>query len=228
MDALDFSIKRVGVARALPAAAGNGLLVNGEHARRAAGGVVADTTEHQIWVTEEAAETVKARVRAAGVTVLAERRAGDVARDLDGSGPGLALNLMLVDTAVVAALAVAGVMLSLYTSARRRTYELAALVVAGAGKRALRRGLLIEQGIILGHGLVVGLCAGFAVVWLALPAVPQFARPPAAPPLHYMPDPVLLGGVLTATVALVAVGMWLSTVSIMRGISAEQLREQAP
>jgi putative ABC transport system permease protein len=227
-DALAFPIERVAVARALPGAAGRGVLVNREHAHQAADGVVAGRTEHQIWVTEEAAEAVKARVRAAGATVLAERRAEDVARDLDDRGPGLALTLMLADTAVVAALAVAGVMLSLYASGRRRTYELAALEVAGARRRALRRGLFIEQAIILGHGVVVGVCAGLAVVWLALPAVPQFTRPPAAPPLHYAPDPVLLGGVLAATVALVAVGMWLSTLSIMRGISAEQLREQPP
>ncbi|GAA2088400.1 FtsX-like permease family protein [Actinomadura alba] len=227
-DALDFPIDRVAVARALPAGAGNGLLVDGELARRAGVGVVADRTEYQIWVTAKAAEAVKARVRAARVRLLAERRAEDVARDLGRRGPGLALTLMLADTAVVAALAVAGVMLSLYTSGRRRSYEMAALNVAGARRRALRRGLLTEQGIVLGHGLLVGVGAGLAVVWLALPAVPQFSRPPAAPPLHYAPDPVLLGGVIAATAALVAAGAWLSTVSIMRRIGAEQLREQPP
>jgi ABC-type antimicrobial peptide transport system permease subunit len=99
---------------------------------------------------------------------------------------------------------------------------------AGARRRTLRGGLLIEQAIILGFGTVVGVGIGLVVVWLALPSVPQFVRPPAAPPLHNTPEAGLLGAVIAGTLALVAAGMWLSTRSIMGRISADQLREAPP
>ncbi|KAB2342724.1 FtsX-like permease family protein [Actinomadura rudentiformis] len=214
--------------RVLPAAAESGVVVDEAEARRAAGTIAEKWVEHQIWTTADAAPGIKDKVRAAGMTVHAERTLQQEIRDLGQQGPGLALTLLLAASVAAALLAAAGALLSLYASGRRRTYELAALGVAGARRRALRRSLLLEQLVVLGYGTFVGVGAGLLTVWLVLPSVPQFVHRPAAPKLTYAPDPLLLTAVVAAAVAVTLSGAWLMSRAIMARVRADQLREAPP
>ncbi|MFG2000176.1 FtsX-like permease family protein [Spirillospora sp. NPDC048911] len=213
---------------ALPAAGEAGAVIDEAEARRVAGTVATGTVDHQIWSTPEAAPRIKTAIHAAGMTVLSERTVKAETEALGQDGPGLALMLLLVTSAAAALLAAAGAMLSLYASGRRRTYELAALRVAGARRRVLRRGLLAEQLVVLGFGTSVGVIAGLLTVWLALPSIPQFVHPPAVPDLTRAPDPWLLAGVIATATALTFAGAWLMSGAFMTRVRADQLREAPP
>ena len=140
----------------------------------------------QVWVTAGARQLIEARLAAAHVRVLSVQEAGAVAARLGRQGPGLASVLFLADAAAAAVLAVAGAILGLYLSARRRRYEYAALVASGVARRTLRRALLAEQVAVLGFGAVVGIAAGLVAAAVVLPNVPEFIGP-VATPLSYTP-----------------------------------------
>jgi hypothetical protein len=85
--------------------------------------------------------------------------------------------------------------------------------------------VLIELAVVLGFGTIVGIATGLAAAAMALRAVPEFVTNPAAPPLSYVPAigplTTLLG---TAVALLIAVAVTLS-ITIVRGVRLEQLRE---
>jgi len=201
-------VRPVAAVAAVPAAPSSGIIVDRRYAELAAAGNLSGVTE-QVWVTAGARRLIEARLGAAHVRVLSAQEAGAVAARLGRQGPGLASVLFLADAAAAAVLAVAGAILGLYLSARRRRYEYAALVAAGVARRTLRRALLAEQLAVLGFGAVVGTAAGLAAAAAVLPNVPEFIGP-VAPPLSYTPPAgqlaVLLGAAENIEVALRAAG----------------------
>ncbi|MBO2449747.1 ABC transporter permease [Actinomadura barringtoniae] len=227
LNAGTLAIRQAFTARALPAVADLGVIVDQDEARRSAGGIDRGV-EYQVWTTPRAAPAVRAKIRAAGMTIFSERSVGQATRDLDRQGPGLALALLLAASAAAALLAAAGAMLSLYASGRRRTYELAALRVAGTRRRVLAASLVLEQLVVLGFGALVGVGAGLLTIWLALPSVPQFVRKPTAPVLTNAPDPLPLGLAVTGVVVVMTAGSLLMSRAIMSRVHADQLREAPP
>lgn len=211
-------------AHALPGMRGPGLLVDRRLARNIGSGT-SGTTLQQVWVAPGAAQRIRERLTAAGVTVLDETGAAARQRHLARQGPGLALVLLLAEAVAATLLAIGGVILGLYATGRRRGYELSALDAAGARRGALRAGLLIEQGVVLGFGALAGFAVGWATAWLTLPAVPEFATRPAGPPLSYVPAPAPLVLVLVGTVLLVALAAGGMTGMILRRTRADRLRE---
>jgi putative ABC transport system permease protein len=179
LDGGPLPVRPVAAAAAIPAAAASGIIVDRRYAELAAAGNLSGVTE-QVWVAVGARQLIEARLAAAHVRVLSVQEAGAVAARLGQQGPGLASVLFLADAAAAAVLAVAGAILGLYLSARRRRYEYAALVASGVARRTLRRALLAEQLVVLGFGAVVGTAAGLAAA-AVLPNVPEFIGPVAAP-----------------------------------------------
>jgi ABC-type antimicrobial peptide transport system permease subunit len=92
---------------------------------------------------------------------------------LGREGPALALRLLLVCALAGAVLAASAVAISVAVTGRRRSYELAALRAVHVKRRALVWACVLEQGLLLGIGLVVGVPAGLVVARLALPTLPQ-------------------------------------------------------
>src|SRR5207244_9382535 len=107
----------------------------------------------------------------------------------------------------------------------RRRYEYAALAASGVSRRALRRAVQIELAVVLGFGTVVGIAAGLAAAALALRAVPEFVTSPLAPPLSYAPAIGTVTALLGTAVALLIVVAVILSITIVRGVRLEQLRE---
>jgi putative ABC transport system ATP-binding protein len=180
LDGGPLPVRPVAAAAAVPAAPASGVIVDRRYAELAASGNLSGVTQ-QVWVAAGARRLIEARLAAAHVRVLSVQEAGAVAARLGRQGPGLASVLFLADAAAAAVLAVAGAILGLYLSARRRRYEYAALVASGVARRTLRRALLAEQLAVLGFGAVVGTAAGLAAAAAVLPNVPEFIGPVAPP-----------------------------------------------
>jgi hypothetical protein len=224
LDKAPLPVSVVAVARALPRAQADGVLVDREYALRQAGSTGNQGTE-QVWLGAAAPADAVARLEAAGLQVLTTDRAADTDRALARQGPALALLLFLVGAGAAALLAVGGTVLNLYLLGRRRVGELAALRLLGVGRRALLSGLLLEQGLLIGAGALGGVVAGVAGAVLALPSVPEFEGVVPAPPLLYLPRAAVLAALVAATMALLAVAVLLAVVGLLRGVGPERLRE---
>jgi hypothetical protein len=216
-------VRPIAVAAAIPAAAGSGIIVDRRYAELAAAGNLSGVTD-QVWVAAGARQLIEARLAAAHVRVLSVQNAGELAARLGRQGPGLASVLFLADAAAAAVLAVAGAILGLYLSARRRRYEYAALVASGVPHRTLRRALLAEQLAVLGFGAIVGTAAGLAAAAVVLPNVPEFIGPVVAP-LSYSPPAGQLAVLLGVAAALMLAAAVAASVALVHGIRLSQLRE---
>ncbi|MFI6322006.1 FtsX-like permease family protein [Nonomuraea sp. NPDC050556] len=201
-----------------------GVVVDLDLADRAALAISPNAT-YEVWVAAGHGPDVVRALQVEGLQVLGVRHASELRSRFATEGPGAALALMLVSAVAAAVLALGRAVLALYSAARRRGYELAALEAAGARGRALRVALLLEQALTLGAGVVGGLLAGVLGARVALSRVPEFTVLPLSPPLVYevslTPVVVVGGGALVA--GLVAASV-LSEV-LIRGITVDRLRE---
>ena len=210
----------------LPSGADRAVLVDRDAARRAAGGATSAVIE-TIWLTSDGAKTVPAQLQAAGVTILKTTSAQHQTELYQRQGPELAILLFLVGEVLAAVLAGGGAVLNLYLTGRRRTYEIAAMSALRVRRRTLFAALAVEQGLLMGFGVVVGALSGLLAAKVALPSVPEFADVPAAPPLLYgiHPWPVLAS--LGVTVVVLAIVVAVSSANLVRASQFEQLREAA-
>jgi hypothetical protein len=202
-----------------------GVLVDFELALKAMTDSPAGPVNYQVWLASGAPSDMAARLARQGVTVTGTVRAADFRRELDHTGPALAEALFLVGAVVAIVLAIGAALLGGATTARRRAYEVAALEAAGVPGGALRRALTLEQAVLLGLGLVVGLGAGLGGSALALPSTPFFVDETVGPPVARGLPLALVGalaGILLVVFALTsAVIAWLIT----RQATAARLRE---
>jgi putative ABC transport system permease protein len=171
---------------------------------------------------------VLARLTAQGVGVQARYGAAQQEAGLAQQAPSLALLLLLVGAAAGAALATGGVMLHLYLTGRRRAFELAVLEVFGARRRDLWGPVAVEQGSLVGYGVLGGGLVGLVVALVALPAIPQFVDRPSVPPPIYTPDWLALGVGLGLAALLVAAGLAVVVAGLVRQARPALLREEEP
>ena len=90
-------------------------------------------------------------------------------------GPALALLLLLVCAIAGAVLAAAGTAISISASSRRRSYEIAALHAVGLPRPALLRAGIVEQLLLLGAAVLLGVPTGLLAARLAMPVIPEFS-----------------------------------------------------
>jgi hypothetical protein len=180
----------------------------------------------EVWtVGGERGQAVAGRLAAGGARVESRTAAADLEADLAQQAPSLALLLLLVGAAAGAALATGGVMLHLYLTGRRRAFELAVLEVFGARRRDLWGPVAVEQGWLVGYGVLCGGLIGLLVALVALPAIPQFADRPTVPPPIYTPDwPVL--GLALVLVLLVGAGLAAVVAALVHQARPALLREE--
>ena len=119
-----------------------------------------------------------------------------------------------------------GVMLHLYLTGRRRAFELAVLEVFGARRRDLWGSVAVEQGSLVGYGVLCGGLIGLLVALVALPAIPQFADRPTVPPPVHTPDWAVLGLALGLAVLLVGLGLAAVVAALVRQARPALLREE--
>jgi putative ABC transport system permease protein len=181
---------------------------------------------NQVWTRGGSdGAAVLRRLAAQGVATAPPVRAADRAAVLAHQAPSLALLLLLVGAGAGALLATVGVMLHLYLTGRRRAFELAVLEAFGASQRNLWGPVLVEQGSLVGYGVLCGGAIGLLVALVALPAVPQFVDNPQVPPPIYTPDWPSLGAALGLALLLVMGGLALVVAALVRRARPALLRE---
>jgi putative ABC transport system permease protein len=187
----------------------------------------AQISANQVWTSgDQAGDGVLAALRARGVEVKAVAVAADRERALAREAPSPALLLLVVGAAAGAVLATGGVMLHLYLTGRRRGFELAVLEALGARRRDLWAPVAVEQGSLVGYGVLVGGAIGLAAALVALPAIPQFLDRPEVPPPIYTPDWPALGAALGLALVVVALGLAAVVAGLVRKARPELLREE--
>ncbi|MEV1171147.1 FtsX-like permease family protein, partial [Nonomuraea sp. NPDC049784] len=201
-----------------------GVLVDLEQADRIAYGVY-DKAEYQVWTRAADPAALERALEQHGLSVVSRRTVAGLAASFAGQGPGLALLLLLVSALAAAALALGRTVLALFTAARRRTYELAALEASGARVAALRVALLLEQVITVAAGTLSGLLAGLVAARAALGRIPQFAEPPVTPPLPHEVAAVPVAAVVGAALLVSLLAAVLVSEALLRGIRVERLRD---
>jgi hypothetical protein len=169
------------------------------------------------------AAAAEAVAKLPGVTVL-DRLALARAADRDPYWQGARTGLFAAAVGAVL-LALVGLGVDIWATARRRVGELAVLHTLGATPRLLARALLAEQAFLAGIGVIVGLLVGAGVGATMAPLViltPSAGRPVPAPTfeLPWVPVGAIAVGLLV--VALVLGGLVATT--IRQRVAAAQLR----
>lgn len=207
----------------LPVVGGNGLLVDLANLDAT---VIGSRTEARwsVWLGDEAPDDAVTRLTEAGLLVNSTATFADRVDLLGRQGPALALRLLLVCAVAGATLAAGAVALAVALTARRRSFELAALAAVGVRRRSLFTACVGEQGIVLGAGLIVGVPAGVLAARLTSAVIPQFADPTPAL-LTVVPAAAPVAALALAATALVSVTAWLAGLAVMRGAVPARLRE---
>jgi hypothetical protein len=206
LDGATINLKPVASVDALPGGRSDATMVDLALAERLQSGPMVDTTE-QVWLTANAPQDVVQRLAAVGISVLSVRTATAEDAALSRGGISLAYVFFLLAAVVAALLAVGSTVFALVAAARRRTDELASLQAVGLGRASLRRSLVIEQGMVIGCGIILGVVAGIAATVAALASIPEFVASMARPPLDYRPPLGVLGIGLLAVVVSLAVAI---------------------
>jgi predicted lysophospholipase L1 biosynthesis ABC-type transport system permease subunit len=157
-------------------------------------------------------------LEALGITPVSTETAAAEDAALARDGIALAYNFFLLAAIVATLLAVGSTIFALLTTSRRREGEVASLHAVGVGRAPLRRSILVEQGLIIVVGIVLGTAAGIATALVALPSIPEFVSSATAP----QPDFGLPVGPVAVTVLVALVSL-----AIAVGLSARLLIDRA-
>ncbi len=159
-------------------------------------------------------------------------RAGDVraAAPIEGTlaqlPQSLAVGLQFTAAVAGLGLVIVGVAAGLYFAQRRRDYEFAALRAMGAERGHVFRTLALEQGVLLGFAVAIGLAVGYGMLRLVMPSVGPSLGVQYPPPLLVLDGPALLGAVV-AIVAATGVGLALAVRFLLRSSVTGVLRGEA-
>ncbi len=224
LDGSPLMMRTLAVLPSVPGAPANGVIVDRRYAELAAGGNLTAVGQ-QVWLAAGALPLIRPRLVASGVKITSERSVAASTAALARQGPGLASVLFLGDAVAAAVLAAGAAILGLYVSARRRRYEYAALEASGIRRRTLRGAVLTELAVVLGFGTLVGAATGLVAAILVLRSVPEFIATPPEPALTYVPQAAPVAGLLGGAACLLVVAAVVSSITLIRGVRADMLRE---
>jgi predicted lysophospholipase L1 biosynthesis ABC-type transport system permease subunit len=163
-------------------------------------------------------------LRAAGLDPTSTRSEAGRVRSLSRQAPALALLLLLGCAVAGAVLAAGGTAFSISAAARRRSYEIAALRAVGTDRGALLRAGVLEQLLLLGAAVVLGVPTGLLAARLAMPIIPEFAdHTPIT--LRYVPQWLPTMGFAAAFVLLMVLTAFLAGRGLLRIAMPSRLRE---
>ena len=177
-----------------------------------------------IWLSPEAPADALSRLRAAGLVLEAGPTTTGRISELGRQGPALALRLLVVCAIVGSILAVGGTAIAIASTGRRRTFELASLRAVGITRRTLLSASVLEQLLLLGAAMLLGVPAGYLAARWSMSSIPQFAdRTPVA--LGYRP--ALSGVGLFTLIFLLLLGITAVVAgrALMRAAAPARLRE---
>ncbi len=183
----------------------------------------ANVTEY-VWLSAGAPAGIEHALARHGVQVLSVHYAEQTVNNLNHEGVALAYQFFLFAAASAALLAAGVVMVSLFISARRRSFELAVLRASGIPSATLLRALLVEQLLVVIPGMVLGVVSGLLSATLVLPAAPEFPSTLGLPPLNLtLPAAPLVALALILAASLFAAAR-IASGRVMRGADVERLR----
>jgi putative ABC transport system permease protein len=202
-----------------------GAMVDLTMAERAMTDVAIGSARSQVWLSKSAPDGLTRRLEQQGLRIV---ETDDYRRHLiklDHTGPAFADSLFVVAAGAATVLAIGATVLGGLVTARRRSYELAALEAVGVSPRSLRRATAAEQGLLLAVGLVLGVLAGIGGAVLALPSTPFFVETDVGPPVEYgLPRTTL--AVLVAAIVVILAITCLAMARLIEGqATASRLRE---
>jgi putative ABC transport system permease protein len=178
----------------------------------------------QVWLGPHAPADALTRLRAAGLVLGSSQTEHARVIALGRQGPALSLFLLLACAIVGSVLAVGGTAISISASARRRSFEMAALRTIGVRSPTLYRAGLLEQLLLLGTAVALGLPAGILAARLAMPVIPEFAdTTPIA--LSYAPAPGPIVLFAAAFIVIVGLSAAVASYAVLRGARPARLRE---
>jgi hypothetical protein len=225
LDANPLPVDGLRTAVVLPRLGQQGVVADLTIAERAMTGPEAVGVQHQVWLSPTAASDVLDRLHRAGIVVVATDTVAAHRAVLERTGPAYADTVFLLAALAATILAIGGAVLAALVTARRRSYELAALEAVGVRPRTLRWASALEQGLLIGRGVLFGVASGIAGSAMALPSTPIFVDPNSGPPLEYgLPWRTLLV-LITALVVLLALLCVFMARIIERQADASRLRE---
>ena len=218
-----YPVTEVGSTAALPGVRVGGVLADVAGLRDELPGFTGEAS-WSVWLGPSAPADAVARLQAAGFDTGSETLAADRLARLGRQGPALALALLLACAVAAAVLAIGATATAIATTGRRRSFELAALRVLGVSRAALTRATVLEQALLLGSALLLGVPTGVVAAVLAMPVIPQFSDTsplPLANTPQAWPVAALAGGFL---VLLVATALLAGT-ALVRAAVPSRLRE---
>lgn len=181
----------------------------------------------QVWLGKDAPRDALSRLRAVGLVPGRPDTVSRHVRSLRQQGPALALQLFLFASFACSALALAAAALALATAGRRRSFEMAALLAVGVRRGSLLRACVVEQVLLLGTGVVLGVVPGLIGAAIALPAVPEYAD--ASPiPVLYSPSTAVVAGFAVGLAVVVGAVAVVGGAALLRAAVPSRLREAAP
>jgi putative ABC transport system permease protein len=226
LDGSDLPMQAAAVLPWVPGAPGYGVIIDRRYAELAAGYNLT-TANLQVWLAAGALPIIRPKLMAAHLQIVSSSSAASAAAVLERQGPALASVLFLADAAAAALLSAGAAILGLYTSARRRRYEYAALEASGVRRRTLRAAVLIELAVVLGFGTLIGTVTGLIAARFVLSSVPEFTSPPAAPTLNFVPAVGPVAALLAVAAGVLVLAALLSSRTLINDVSADLLRETA-
>ena len=207
----------------LPAVLDGGLVAD-LTAMRLALPALDDELNWQVWLGPSAPADARARLTRAGVSVQSVTTARERVTVLARQGPALSLLLLLACAIAGAVLGAAGTAISISASSRRRSYELAAMQAIGVRRRTLARACMLEQLLLLGTGVILGVPTGWLAARLAMPVIPEFSDPTPVV-ARYAPRLVPTVAFALVFVLLVVLTSYIAARSLMRIAVPTRLRE---
>jgi putative ABC transport system permease protein len=217
LDGDTITVRPVASVGALPEVGSDASMADLSLAQRLQTGPMINTTL-QVWLSPGPTQGVVRRLEALGITPVSTETAAAKDAALARDGIALAYNFFLLAAIVATLLAIGSTIFALLTTSRRREGEVASLYAVGVGRAPLRRSILVEQGLIIVVGIVLGTVAGIATALVALRSIPEFVSSATAP----QPDFGLPVGPVAVTVLVALVSLALAV-----GISASLLVERA-
>ncbi|RKR73994.1 FtsX-like permease family protein [Frondihabitans australicus] len=178
----------------------------------------------QVWLSPRAPADALARLRKQGIEVESVQTAAARSALYGRQAPALSMLLLLVASFVGAVLAGGATAVSIASSARRRSYELAALRAIRVPTGALFRSAALEQAMLLGGAAVLGLPTGIVAALVVLPVLPEFTTSTPVV-LDFVPHAAPLVVFAVGFAALVAATALVGAAVVLSHARASRLRE---
>ena len=140
---------------------------------------------YEVWANADAPADLPDKLAAFGLSVVDRDDMDSHLEILGRKAPALGLRLYLLAGGAAVLLAVGTVLFTAQSASAARGYEVAALRVAGVGRKVVRAGIAREYSMVIGVPLLLGLLSGLAGAWLMLPTVPLVSAGGDALPTVY-------------------------------------------